>query len=1051
MNNAQLYTTWIREHKIEDVPMPDERGFFVTGRVSSVLPFLRVYWGGRSPNSSRSLRAPWEPETWQPSGEGLVRFMRADQALECLEAGLERHTSREALSLAIQHVLRIWLLAIEEVGHDSLGTVHRRVETVRLLKRGQWIRRPRSKRKPSDDLRVLLSMQWSRDVRKFSNHLRASLPPGLDPVHTPESSHAGLTRYLCDGWFINDAGALEAEPGADSWGPSTRHIPHRLYDAPRRLMLGASLQARAVPLEESEAPSDWAAADQAHPPGRNLSAAFVMHGGWTHEDAIVVSESTARALARPIERSVTIRIPAVAAHVTLGDIAVGSPVAHGQVLARAFVDAFALNLRRHDAESLGADSNGWIEVALPGAFAPIPGSIVDIQREPMKSPMWRESITYKIRRAAPLGVGDKLSTRHGIKGVVSQVLQDGEMPIADGVRTDIVFSPLGIIRRGAMGQLREAGGADQGAVPRSGRIFVMRQRQDADSPERCRVRGPERDGALAVSGRGQRYGEMEFWALMAHGAPDIAMELLSAHRTTARWLDWEAKVASGDHRQLATRALNRYLSVGGIHYSKGQLITAPASHDDPCEDIRRSLAAGAQMRDLLEDPEGFAKRNGHVVLALGDAVKVRLKKADVTLEIDRIPILPPWLRPSSPSEPHKLTRAYKDLIETLTLFPSNTGRLRQTVRACVSLALDEKHGVGGFLRREVLGRRLTRSARAVIVPRPDLRIDQVAIPSRLAERLFAGLDASQRALVLINRNPTLHRRGVIALRPVVDSSAEASAVIGLPLGVLQALGADFDGDQATVVALETEPALAAAERLLPGSRELRSDTFRPRRPAFPFSGELVDDAAPEEVLRAEEAISQEEWCDRHHALLLDRLASLGDGWSHPLVIRALADEAIVSLWDGLDEEAWRTRAAAEMAVIYRSVRRKGRFGGVLRRELYKRRYVGDDQFWRAVDATQAVTERATQAALSTKTGEGAKPFAPSRYFGHPVSDASVKLLQRLDPTLDAHSVGDALGESQAPSGFLAWMASPEPVELFKALASPTLCNPRDPRISWFLD
>lgn len=1034
MENAHLYTKWVSDRQLEDVPMPDAQGFFVTGRVSSVLPVLRVYWGDRLPDSVHVLPAPWKPETWQSAGEGLVRFLRADQALDCLDASLGARASKRTLTIAIKRVLRhAWLVAVEDVTEDTLATLQRRVETVRLT-------RPRRQ------------IRWSRAVRQFPDSLRAWVPPGLDPVHTPESSHAGLTRYLCEGWFVDADGRLRAEPGADVWGPSTRHIPHRLHDAPRRLMLGASLQARAVPLEETEAPDDGVTTRKTHPPGRNLFAAFVMHGGWTHEDALVVSESTARALARSIERRVTIRMPAVAAHIDLANLAVGAPVGYGQVLARAFIDAFALNLRRHDAEELGADDNGWIEVALPEGFAPIPGSVADIQRERMTSPMWREAITFTIRRSAPVGVGDKLSTRHGIKGVVSRVLPDSEMPQVDGVRADIVLSPLGILRRGAMGQLREACGTGQRDLPRSGRIFVMRQRQDADSPERCRVRGPEREGTLAISGRGQRYGEMEFWALMGHGARDVAMELLSAQRSTARWLDWESKIAPGDHRQLATRALNRYLSVAGVQYSKGQLIASPTSHDHEGIDIRSSLAAGADIRDLLEDSERFAQRNGRLVLALGDNIKVRVSKAGVTREISSIQVLPPWLRPSSQTEPHRLTRAYKDLVVALTLFPDDIGRLRRAVRSCVTLALDERHGVGGFLRREVLGRRLTRSARAVIVPRPDLRIDQVAIPSRLADRLFANLNARQQALVLVNRNPTLHRRGVLALRPVVETSAEASAVIGLPLGILRALGADFDGDQATVIALETESALVAAEPLLPGARGLRSDTFRPRRPAFPFSGELVDDAAPEEAaLLADDASSQEEWCERHHALLLARLEDLGDGWNHPLVVRALTDEANAALWAGLGEDEWRARASEEMNVIYRSVRRKGRFGGVLRRELYRRRYVDDEQFWGAVQALQAVTERATQAALSTKTGEGTKPFEPSRYFRDPASGASLKSLYRLDPTLDPRSVAEALGDTQEPRGVLAWMVRPEAAELFKASADPASSSPRDPRISWFLE
>jgi hypothetical protein len=101
MNNAQLYTKWVRERDVEDVPMPDEQGFFVTGRVSSVLPFLRAYWSDRLPDSAQMVPAPWKPETWQPAGNGLIRFLRADQALDCLEASLGARASKQTLSLAI--------------------------------------------------------------------------------------------------------------------------------------------------------------------------------------------------------------------------------------------------------------------------------------------------------------------------------------------------------------------------------------------------------------------------------------------------------------------------------------------------------------------------------------------------------------------------------------------------------------------------------------------------------------------------------------------------------------------------------------------------------------------------------------------------------------------------------------------------------------------------------------------------------------------------------------------------------------------------------------
>ncbi|MBM3676882.1 MAG: hypothetical protein FJW96_03220, partial [Actinobacteria bacterium] len=405
-----------------------------------------------------------------------------------------------------------------------------------------------------------------------------------------------------------------------------------------------------------------------------------------------------------------------------------------------------------------------------------------------------------------------------------------------------------------MGQFREAASSAAATeLPRAGAIFVMRQPQDADAPERCRARGPERR-AHKQTHHGQRYGEMEFWALMAHGAEKIAAELLSLQRSTASWVDWETRIDPGEHRKLATRALNRYLAVAGLKIVDGRL--AAGKQPTGVFDIEPKWSGHGDARDKLEDAEYFCERGGLGRLDLGRKVRVALggEGDGSALEIDHIFVIPPWLRPASPDGPHPLSRAYWRLMAKLAWFRAKPDEIDRAVGQCVRLVLDEDKGAGGFLRREVLGRRLTRSARAVIVPRPDLHIDQIAIPDWMAARLFEGLPDANRRLVLVNRNPTLHRRGLLALRPVIDPS-NSSHVFGVPLGILRALGADFDGDQMNVVVLETDAALTEAEQLLPGAAGLRSDPFRRGKPAFPLCGELAD-AAAEEALAGDGASTQ---------------------------------------------------------------------------------------------------------------------------------------------------------------------------------------------------
>ena len=157
--------------------------------------------------------------------------------------------------------------------------------------------------------------------------------------------------------------------------------------------------------------------------------------------------------------------------------------------------------------------DGWLEISLPHANATQDSVLLRVRRKELRLLKWKELLIFELEEIGgyvPLAVGDKLATRHGIKGVVSRVLSDDAMPSAGSERAEIVLSPVGIAKRGAMGQFREAD-PNSAEPPRSGTIFVMRQPQDAKP--RCRVCSKD-----PTDVRGQRYGEMEFPALMAHGA-----------------------------------------------------------------------------------------------------------------------------------------------------------------------------------------------------------------------------------------------------------------------------------------------------------------------------------------------------------------------------------------------------------------------------------------------------------------------------------------------------------------------------------------------------
>jgi DNA-directed RNA polymerase subunit beta len=179
-----------------------------------------------------------------------------------------------------------------------------------------------------------------------------------------------------------------------------------------------------------------------------------------------------------------------------------------------------------------------------------------------------------------LSVGDKMAGRHGNKGVIAKILPQGDMPyLPDGTTVDIVLNPLGVPSRMNVGQilethlgwaakvlgfrvetpvfsgtteseikqlLRDAKIPENGKVQlRDGRtgdafdqnvtvgyIYMMKLAHLADDKIHARSIGPyslvtqQPLGGKAQFG-GQRFGEMEVWALEAYGAAYTLQELLT--------------------------------------------------------------------------------------------------------------------------------------------------------------------------------------------------------------------------------------------------------------------------------------------------------------------------------------------------------------------------------------------------------------------------------------------------------------------------------------------------------------------------------------------
>ncbi|MGM9870823.1 MAG: DNA-directed RNA polymerase subunit beta [Muribaculaceae bacterium] len=185
-----------------------------------------------------------------------------------------------------------------------------------------------------------------------------------------------------------------------------------------------------------------------------------------------------------------------------------------------------------------------------------------------------------VAKKRKIGVGDKMAGRHGNKGIVSRIVRQEDMPfLADGTPVDIVLNPLGVPSRMNLGQIfetvlgwagRELGekfatpifdGAslddlnewtDKAGIPRYGKtylydggtgerfdqpatvgvIYMLKLGHMVEDKMHARSIGPyslitqQPLGGKAQFG-GQRFGEMEVWALEAFGASHVLQEILT--------------------------------------------------------------------------------------------------------------------------------------------------------------------------------------------------------------------------------------------------------------------------------------------------------------------------------------------------------------------------------------------------------------------------------------------------------------------------------------------------------------------------------------------
>ena len=470
-----------------------------------------------------------------------------------------------------------------------------------------------------------------------------------------------------------------------------------------------------------------------------------------------------------------------------------------------------------------------------------------------------ESAAARMDFPTALGVGDKLSNRHGAKGVVTRILPDADMPqLPDGAPVELIFSPTSMVSRLNFGQQREA---------------VMGRLAQAE-------------GTPAVVPPFQAPGEEMLKArLAAAGLPEDGMEQLILkgealpYRSTVGWVYWGRLAAhtAAEHLEIAVAgvggpaldmmaygALCEAGAVANIHalfntaaaerpdadVLSQRLTTGPMSPSPPpsprfallqqllgMAGIRAELA-GEELRFSFAEPEGLTLARpvphpwalGHQVGTVGSPVAL-----PAGAEFDPI------------------RDCYEDLVEANTrlqrvvdseapeaLVGPAVAQVAQRVEALFTalLRLEHLH----FRARPLF------SGRAALASEYELNLDQVGLPEEMAWTLFGPQVEREigRAEEVAQRSPRaaevldaiMERSWVLlysAQRVLVDDGPVSTAVVAfrpqrlagaavrVHPRVCRLMELDFDGDQIEVFLPLTEEAQAEAETVLSVAGHIQRD------------------------------------------------------------------------------------------------------------------------------------------------------------------------------------------------------------------------------------
>ena len=346
--------------------------------------------------------------------------------------------------------------------------------------------------------------------------------------------------------------------------------------------------------------------------GQNVTIAFMTWNGYNYEDAVIMSERLVkddvytsvhiekyelecRSIAKLGDEEITPDVPNIPsdakAHLDeRGIVIVGTEVKEGDILVGKVTPKGLTEPSPEEkilmaifGEKTNEGKDASLRVPHGGA-----GIVLDVKvfkregkgKDAELPPGVNEVVRVYIVQKRKISEGDKMSGRHGNKGVISRILPEADMPfLPDGTPVDIMLNPLGVPSRMNIGQILEvhlgmalkklgykiatpvfdgitneeifemmekAGMAKDGKTVlydgttgerfderiTVGVMYMIKLVHMVDDKLHARATGPyslvtqQPLGGKAQNG-GQRFGEMEVWALEAYGAAHVLQEIIT--------------------------------------------------------------------------------------------------------------------------------------------------------------------------------------------------------------------------------------------------------------------------------------------------------------------------------------------------------------------------------------------------------------------------------------------------------------------------------------------------------------------------------------------